>query len=66
MLNYIYIKNKRYVHYDSYPTYKQALKIAQWKKKKNGSKYFILQTETKLFSKKKYILYLTKIYKIGL
>lgn len=64
--NYIYIQGKRYNYYDTYKSYKEALKIGKWQKKKNKSKYYILITEGGFFTpKKQYKLYLTRVIKFG-
>lgn len=64
-ISYIWKKNQKYAWYDDYETWQEALKQAKWHKKRNKAKYFILIVETgdQLISKKKYKLYMTKVWR---
>jgi len=64
--NFIFIKGKRYNHYDKYDTYAKALKIGKWQKKKTKSAYFIITIEKGFpFPRRVYHLYLTRVLRFG-
>ena len=59
---YIWKKGKRYYYYDTYRLKDNAHKIAKYYRKKNKSKYFIIEYEHGWFSpEKRYQLYLNKV-----
>lgn len=65
MLKYIWIKNKKYYLWETYSTWNEAYKIAQYYKKKNKSKYFIIKYEHGfIIPHIRYRLYMDKVMKL--
>lgn len=64
--NYIFIKGRRYNYYDTFRTFAEAHKIAQWQKRKIKSQYFILTVEKGFPGPRKvFKLYLTQYVRFG-
>lgn len=62
---YIWKKNRKYYLWDNFTTWEKALKVAKYHKKKNGSRYFIIEVEEGwLYPVKRYYLYMDKVMKI--
>lgn len=64
-LGHLWHNGKRYYYYETYDTWQEAYRVAQYYKKKNRSRYYIMKIERGMFLEHYYRLYMNRVFTMG-